>query len=69
MKIIARQQATMVNHQVMMNAPPKVRNVYFDEVYKTINLETTNRRMEEEVKQMELLARKKELEKVVAVDN
>jgi hypothetical protein len=49
MQIIAPQQATMANHQVMMSAPPEVRNEYFDEIYKTINLETTNRRMEEEV--------------------
>ncbi len=48
MQIIAQQQATMANHQVMMSAPPEVRNEYFDEDYKTINLETTNRRMEKE---------------------
>ena len=34
MKIIARQQYTMVNHQVMMSAPTEVRNNYFDEIYK-----------------------------------
>ena len=59
----------MANHQVMMSAPPEVRKEYFDEIYKTINLKTTNRRMEEEVQQLELLARKRELEKVMADEN
>jgi hypothetical protein len=69
MKIITRQQATMANHQVMMSAPPEVRNEYFDEIYKTINLETTIHRMEEEVQQLQLHARKRELEKVTADEN
>ena len=59
----------MANHQVMMSAPPEVRNVYFDKIYKTINLETTNRRMEQEVRQLELLARKRQLEKVKVDEN
>jgi hypothetical protein len=69
MKIIAHQQYTMVNHQVMMSAHQEMRNNYFAEIYKTINLETTNRRMAEEVHHMELLARKKELEKVAVEEN
>ena len=69
MQIIARQQATMANHQVMMSTPPEVRNVYFDEIYKTINLKTTNRRVEEEVRQLALLSRKRELEMVMVDEN
>jgi len=69
MKIIAKQQATMTNHQVMMCAPPEMRNEYFDKIYKTINLETTNQSMEEEVRQLELLARQRELEKATADKN
>jgi hypothetical protein len=53
----------------MTSAPPKVRNEYFDKIHKTVNLETTYRRMEEEVQQLELLARKRELEKVMADKN
>jgi hypothetical protein len=53
----------------MMSAPPEARNVYFNEIYITINIETTNRRMEEEVQQLELLARKRELEKVKVDEN
>jgi hypothetical protein len=56
MKIIARQQNSMANHQVVMSAPQEMRNNYFAEIYKTINLKTTNRKMEEEVHHMVLLA-------------
>ena len=61
-KNIAKQQATMANHQVMMNAPVKIRENYFKELYESITLETINCRMEEEVKKMELEAKKRQLE-------
>jgi hypothetical protein len=52
----------MVNHQVMMNAPVKVRKNYFTELYESITIETINHRMEEEAKKMELEAKKRQLE-------
>ena len=66
MRSIAHQQATMANHQVMMSAPLEVREKYFGEIYTTIQLETANRRMQEEVRQLELLAKKKQLEDLIA---
>ncbi len=33
MRMIAKQQALMANHQVMMQAPGELRQKYFDEVY------------------------------------
>jgi hypothetical protein len=62
MKSIALQQTAMANHQVMMAAPLEIREKYFAEVYATIQMESTNRRMQEEVRQLELMARKKQLE-------
>ncbi len=42
MQIIA-QQATMANHQIMMSAPPEVRNVYFDKIYRDYQSEDGGR--------------------------
>jgi hypothetical protein len=69
MRSIAHQQATMANHQVMMSAPLEIREKYFGEIYTAIQLETANRRMQEEVRQLELLAKKKELEEVIGKSN
>ena len=62
MSSIAHQQAAMANHQVMMSAPTVIRESYFGDIYATIQLKTANRRMQEEVRQLELAAKKKELE-------
>ena len=69
MSSIAHQQATMANHQVMMSAPVDIREKYFGEIYSTIQLETANRRMQEEVRQLELVAKKKELEALISRSN
>lgn len=63
-KNIAKQQAVNANHQVMMQAPVKVRDKYFKELYESVTLETVNHRMAEEVKKMEIQAKKKTLEKL-----
>ena len=69
MRSIAHQQATMANHQVMMSPPLEVREKYFAEVYMTIQIETANRRMQEEVHQLQLLVKKKQLEEVISKSN
>ncbi len=69
MRSIAQRQATLVNHQVMMAAPTDVRERYFGEIYKTIHLETENRRMQQEVLQLELLAKRKKLEKLMGAND
>jgi hypothetical protein len=69
MSSIATQQATMANHQVMMSAPVEIRERYFGDIYATIQLETANRRMQEEVRQLELAAKKKELEAMLSGNN
>ena len=66
MRSIAQQQATVANHQVMMSAPSEICEKYFGEIYTTIQLETANRRIQEEVHQLELLAKKKQLEELIA---
>jgi hypothetical protein len=44
MRMIAKQQALMANHQVMMQAPGELRQKYFDEVYAQSILAATNSR-------------------------
>ena len=63
MRMIAKQQALMANHQVMMQAPGELRQKYFDEVYAQSILVATNSRLEEETRQVELHARKASAEK------
>ena len=63
MRMIAKQQALMANHQVMMQAPGELRQKYFDEVYAQSILAATNSRLEEETRQVELHVRKASVEK------
>jgi len=62
MKMIAKQQATMANHQVMLQVPSEVRKKYFKELYESITLGSTNNRTEDGVLMLELQAWKRELE-------
>ena len=62
MRMIAKQQALMANHQVMMQAPGELRQKYFDEVYAQSILMATNSCLEEETRQVELCARKASVE-------
>jgi hypothetical protein len=64
--MIAKQQALMANHQVMMQAPGELRQKYFDEVYAQSILAATNSHLEEETRQVELRARKASAEKKLA---
>jgi hypothetical protein len=54
MKSIAKQQKIMANHQVMMQAPNKVREKFIQEVYTLNILEVLNHHLEEKVRQAEL---------------
>jgi hypothetical protein len=55
----------MANHQVMMHAPIELRENYFQEMYKSITLETISCLMSKEVKKMKLEAKKRQFETLI----
>ena len=62
MRMIAKQQALMANHQVMMQAPGELRQKHFDEVDAISIFAATSNHLEEETRQVKLHVRKASVE-------